>query len=132
MSSVGASCARVYVQQKHCEEKMKRMEEERARSGEGSGGDKKVEDGSKGVKIPNFPAMSSVGASCAKAYVQQKHSEEKMKKMEEERARSGEGGAGDKKVDDGSKGGKSKKIHPGSFPPKDSTGNVGETSDSVA
>ena len=56
--------------------------------------------------------MSSLGASFASVYVQQKRQEEKLKKMEEGRERSGEarGETGS------SKRGKSKKIHPGASP----------------
>ncbi|GMI99409.1 hypothetical protein HRI_003610200 [Hibiscus trionum] len=36
-TSIGASCAEVYLKQKRQKEKMKRMEEERARRGESSG-----------------------------------------------------------------------------------------------
>ncbi|XWS29487.1 hypothetical protein CRYUN_Cryun24cG0033000 [Craigia yunnanensis] len=37
MSSIGASCAEVYLMRKRQKEKMKRMEEERLRRGETSG-----------------------------------------------------------------------------------------------
>lgn len=59
--------------------------------------------------------MSSIGASCAGVYVQQKRLEDKLKRAEEGRERkSGEGG-GEKTGS--SKGGKTKKIHPGGSPP---------------
>lgn len=59
--------------------------------------------------------MSSIGASSAVVYVQQKRLEDKLKRAEEGRERkSGEGG-GEKT---GSfKGGKTKKVHPGGSPP---------------
>ena len=56
--------------------------------------------------------MSSIGASFASFYLQQKRQEEKLKKMEEGRERSGEAGG----EASGSKRGKSKKIHPGASP----------------
>ncbi|GFY94159.1 hypothetical protein Acr_09g0006050 [Actinidia rufa] len=56
--------------------------------------------------------MSSIGASFSGVYVQQKRQEEKLKRVEEGRERSGEGG-----IEPGScKHGKNKKIHPGGLP----------------
>ncbi|GFY94156.1 hypothetical protein Acr_09g0006020 [Actinidia rufa] len=55
--------------------------------------------------------MSSIGASFASVYLQQKRQEEKLKKMEG-KERSGE--AGGEAIS--SKRGKSKKIHPGTSP----------------
>ncbi|KAI3462033.1 hypothetical protein Pfo_018696 [Paulownia fortunei] len=59
--------------------------------------------------------MSSTGASYAHVYVQQKRQKERMKKMEEERARNGDGGVVEKVIVDDSKSGRNKKVHPGNF-----------------
>jgi hypothetical protein len=72
--------------------------------------------------------MASIGASCAQVYVMQKRQEEKMKRMEEERA----AGKGESKVEEEGRkvaavGGPSKKVHPGHFPPEDSAGKPAET-----
>ncbi|CAK9166941.1 unnamed protein product, partial [Ilex paraguariensis] len=85
--------------------------------------------------ISNFREMSSTGASFAHVYVQQKRQREKMKRMEEERGRSGNDGAGgaeEKNVGNG-KGGKSKKIHPdGGSVSSDSARRFAEAKDSMA
>ncbi|PON54203.1 hypothetical protein TorRG33x02_303210 [Trema orientale] len=69
MSSIGASCAGVYVMQKRQKEKMERMEEERARRGEsqdnkvagsgGSGGASNTFGRSKKVHPGKFPGAES-------------------------------------------------------------------------
>ncbi|KAI8540761.1 hypothetical protein RHMOL_Rhmol08G0010200 [Rhododendron molle] len=59
--------------------------------------------------------MSSIGASSAAVYVQQKRLEDKLKRAEEGRERkSGEGGV---EKTGSLKGGKTKKVHPGGSPP---------------
>ncbi|PON65265.1 hypothetical protein PanWU01x14_117820 [Parasponia andersonii] len=69
MSSIGASCAGVYVMQKRQKEKMERMEEERARRGESqdnkvagsgrSGGGSNTLGRSKKIHPGNFPGAES-------------------------------------------------------------------------
>ncbi|PIN03011.1 hypothetical protein CDL12_24464 [Handroanthus impetiginosus] len=56
--------------------------------------------------------MSSTGASYAYVYVQQKRQEDKLKKMEENKAENGDDGVTGKGIIDDSKNGKNKQIHP--------------------
>ncbi|KAK9272377.1 hypothetical protein L1049_002748 [Liquidambar formosana] len=69
--------------------------------------------------------MSSIGVSFAEVYVLRERQKEKMRRMDEERARrSGEGRCGDEKKVGGSALGRKKKkqVHPSSLPPPDSAG----------
>lgn len=71
MSSIGASYARVYVQQKRCEEKMKRAEEERGKRGEGADGvaEKSTSDSDCGFarRSKVHPAGSAPSGTAGKA-----------------------------------------------------------------
>ncbi|WRX11408.1 hypothetical protein QQP08_003895 [Theobroma cacao] len=58
--------------------------------------------------------MSSIGASCAEVYLMRKRQKEKMKRIEEERARRGETTTGIEERKAGTLVGKSK-VHPGNF-----------------
>jgi hypothetical protein len=73
--------------------------------------------------------MSSIAASWAQVHVMQKRQEEKLKRTEEERVKRGEtsGNVEERKVGGSEAPGKSKKVHPGDFPPQDSAGKPGET-----
>lgn len=69
--------------------------------------------------------MFSIGAASAEVYVKQKRLTEKMKRMEEERARS--------VVEEEKVGGKSKKkVHPGNSPVSGSEGKRDEVRDNMA
>ncbi|GFQ06856.1 hypothetical protein PHJA_002829600 [Phtheirospermum japonicum] len=61
--------------------------------------------------------MSSTGASYAAVYVQQKRQKERLKRIEEERARSNEGNKMVEKqaVQNGKAADRNKKVHPAGF-----------------
>uniref|UniRef100_A0A2N9EUS9 Uncharacterized protein n=1 Tax=Fagus sylvatica TaxID=28930 RepID=A0A2N9EUS9_FAGSY len=65
MSSIGASCAEIYVMRKRQKEKLKRMEEERVRKGESSVEESKVSGStigrSKKVHPGFFTSQNSAG-----------------------------------------------------------------------
>lgn len=65
MSSIGASCAQIYVMKKRQKENMKKMEEERVRRGESSVEERKAGSStvgmSKKVHPGYFPSQDSAG-----------------------------------------------------------------------
>lgn len=64
MSSIGASCAEVYLLRKRQKQKMKRMEEERVRRGETSGTTGAIEERKPTVSGKNKVHPDSVGNEC--------------------------------------------------------------------
>lgn len=77
--------------------------------------------------------MSSIGASFARVYVQQKRCEEKMKRVDGVNEKRGVGADGvAEKSDSGCSFVRRPKIHPAGFASSGTAGKAGETWDNVA